>query len=409
MSSVIHKPKAPNSTDGNAALRLVPDDLELSVVIPCLNESETLAHCIRTAQKAIDENNISGEIVVADNGSTDGSVQIALDEGARVVNVEERGYGNALMAGIAQAHGRYVIMGDADASYDFAEIPKFIEKLREGCGLVQGCRLESGGGTVMPGAMPLLHRWIGNPFFSSLVQVMFKAPIHDVNCGLRGFSKTMYERLEQRCTGMEFAVEMVLKASLRKEKIGEVPITLHKDGRINASPHLRTFRDGWRTLRFFLISSPRWLFLYPGIGLVLLGLIAYIFALPNSTIGSVGFGVNTLVMANLAIICGFQVLLFSIFTKTFAITEGLLPSDRKFERLFRLFNLERGLIASGLSTVFGLALVGVAGYEWYSAGFGPLDTEHSLRLALPGMLFTALGVQSFFASFFLSILGMRRK
>ncbi|MCB0347076.1 MAG: glycosyltransferase family 2 protein [Bdellovibrionales bacterium] len=398
-----------SSTNGNTALRLVPEELELSVVIPCLNEAETLEHCIRVAQNAIEQHEIDGEVVVADNGSTDGSIQIAQDAGARVVRVPDRGYGNALMAGIAAARGRYVIMGDADASYDFAEIPNFIEKLRGGCDLVQGCRLESGGGTVNPGAMPLLHRWIGNPFFSSLVRIMFKAPIHDVNCGLRGFSKAMYERLEQRCTGMEFAVEMVLKASLRGEKIGEVPITLHKDGRVTGSPHLRTFRDGWRTLRFFLISSPRWLFLYPGVGLILVGLIAYLFGMPNSSIGSIGFGVNTLVMANLAIICGYQVLLFSVFTKTFAITEGLLPSDQKFERLFRLFNLERGLIASGISTLVGLLLVGFAVLEWVQSGFGPLNTEHSLRLALPGMLFTALGVQSFFASFFLSILGMRRK
>ena len=232
--------------------------------MPCLNEADTLAICIEKAQRAMREAGIEGEVIVADNGSTDGSQEIAQRLGARVVPVTEKGYGNALMGGIRAARGKFVIMGDADDSYDFLEIPKFVAKLRDGHDLVQGCRLPSGGGKVMPGAMPTLHRWWGNPMFSWLVQRMFRAPIHDVYCGLRGFTKQLYNRLDLRCTGMEFATEMIIKSSLFEVDIAEVPTTLHPDGRKAHAPHLRTFRDGWRTLRFFLMYSPRWLFLVPG-------------------------------------------------------------------------------------------------------------------------------------------------
>ncbi len=239
-------------------------DIELSVVMPCLNEADTLETCVLKAQRAMHENEINGEVIVADNGSTDGSQDIARRLGARVINVTQRGYGNTLMGGIGAARGRFVIMGDADDSYDFLQIPRFVLKLREGYELVQGCRLPSGGGTVLPGAMPLLHRWWGNPIFSLLVKRWFNAPINDVYCGLRGFTKDFYQDLNQRCSGMEFATEMIIKASLYKAKIAEVLITLHPDGRKSHAPHLKTFRDGWRTLRFFLMYSPRWLFLIPG-------------------------------------------------------------------------------------------------------------------------------------------------
>src|SRR5208282_2452815 len=227
-------------------------EIELSVVIPCLNEADTLADCVRTAQTAIRENRIAGEVIVADNGSNDGSVEIAVKLGARLVHVPAKGYGSALMGGIAAARGRFIIMGDADGSYDFTEIPRLVEKLRQGYDLVQGCRLSSGGGTIMPGAMPTLHRWIGNPIFSLIASNWFDSPIHDVYCGLRGFTKEHYARLGQKCTGMEFATEMIIKSSSLSAKIAEVPITLHPDGRKSHPPHLRTFRDGWRTLRFFL-------------------------------------------------------------------------------------------------------------------------------------------------------------
>ena len=233
------------------SLKRQTEAIEVSVVIPCLNEEDTLARCIEKARQACREHSIAGEIVVADNGSTDLSRAIAERHGARVVMIKEPGYGSALMGGIAAASGQFVIMGDADDSYDFLELPKIVEKLREGFDLVQGCRLPAGGGSIRPGAMPFLHRWIGNPFFSLLVRKWFRAPINDVYCGLRGFTKAMYERLDQRCTGMEFATEMIIKASLRDEKIAEVPITLHPDGRTSHALHLKTFRDGWRTFRYF--------------------------------------------------------------------------------------------------------------------------------------------------------------
>src|SRR6266496_3725057 len=280
--------------------------IEVSVVIPCLNEQDTLAHCIEKVRKAFREHNIAGEILVADNGSTDLSRTIAEHEGARVVTVKEPGYGSALMGGIAAANGRFIVIGDADDSYDFLELPKIVEKLREGFDLVQGCRLPAGGGSIQPGAMPFLHRWIGNPVFSFLARRWFRAPINDVYCGLRGFTKAMYERLDQRCTGMEFATEMIIKASLRGEKIAEVPITLYPDKRTSHAPHLKTWRDGWRTLRFFLMYSPRWLFLVPGMLVAALGLVGYALALPGVTIRGATLDAHTLLFASLAILVDWQ-------------------------------------------------------------------------------------------------------
>ena len=382
--------------------------LELTVLIPCLNEADTLGYCIDTARTAIDALGIAAEIIVADNGSTDGSVALAKQHGARVVPVEQKGYGHALMGGIAAARGKYIIMGDADASYDFAEIPRFLRKLREGNALVQGCRLETGGGTVLPGAMPVLHRWVGNPFFSMIARLCYKAPIHDVNCGLRGFTKELSKQLDQRCTGMEFAVEMVAKSALMRVPIAEVPITLHPDRRINRAPHLKTFRDGWRTLRFFLLYSPRWLFLYPGIGLILFGLIGYALGMPGTKIRGIGLDVHTLLLSTASILIGFQAILFSVSAKTFAITEGLLPDDPKFSRLFRYFTLERGLIVGAAGLLLGAALILWTLNEWRLVGFSALDYQRSMRIALPGVMFLTLGVQLVLGSFFLSILGMRR-
>ena len=383
--------------------------IEVSVVIPCLNEEDTLARCVEKARRALREHNIAGEIVVADNGSTDSSRAIAERQGTRVIMVTEPGYGSALMGGIAVATGRFVIIGDADDSYDFLEIPKIVEKLREGFDLVQGCRLPAGGGSVRRGAMPFLHRWVGNPFFSFLVRKWFHAPINDVYCGLRGFTKAMYERLDQRCTGMELATEMIIKASLHGEKIAEVPITLYPDRRTSHAPHLKTFRDGWRTFRYFLMCSPRRLFLVPGSAFIAFGLLGYLLALPGLRIGRSTFDAHTLLFASLAILCGYQWILFAIFAKTFAITEGLLPPDRQLERFFEFATLEKGLVVAALAMLVGGSLLLAAIGQWWLTGFGHLDYAHTMRFVVPGATLVALGFQTVFSSFFVSILGMRRK
>jgi glycosyltransferase involved in cell wall biosynthesis len=384
-------------------------EVEVSVVIPCLNEADTLEICITKAQWALCKHNITGEVIIADNGSTDGSPAIATRLGARVVHVNGPGYGNALMGGIAAARGRFIIMGDADDSYDFLEIPRFVEKLRIGFDLVQGCRLPSGGGAVQPGAMPFLHRWLGNPVLSGMTRKMFHAPIHDVYCGMRGFTTAFYNSLDQRCTGMEFAPEMIIKASLFGARIAEVPITLYPDGRKSHAPHLRTFRDGWRTLRFFLMYSPRWLFLIPGLLLIFLGLIGYAVAMPGMTFNGVTFDAHTLLFASLAILCGYQSSLFAIFSKTFAVSQGLIPEDRRLNRFFEVVNLERGLIISGVTLLFGIALLAAAVNQWRLTGFGHLDYAETMRLVVPGVTLTALGFQTMLSSFFVSILGLRRR
>lgn len=394
-------------------LRVSRSEIELSVVLPCLNEADTLAVCIEQARRGLSENNIEGEIIVADNGSTDGSIEIAENLGARVVHVKDKGYGNALMGGIEAARSQYVLMGDADASYDFLEIPNYVTKLDEGYDLVMGCRLPSGGGRVLPGAMPSLHRWWGNPMFSWMARLWFKSPLNDVHCGMRAFRKDFYEGIDQRCTGMEFATEMTIKASLYGYRIAEIPITLYPDGRKSRPPHLKTFRDGWRHLRLYLMYTPRWLFLLPGIALILLGLVGYSVALPNLTINLFGkpirFDVHTLLFASLFLLSGFQVLLFAFFTKIFAISAGLLPKDARMEKLFEHVNLERGLILSGGGLAVGLVLLGLAFNDWRLSGFGDLDYARTMRLVIPGATLTALSIQAIFSSFFASILGMKRK
>jgi glycosyltransferase involved in cell wall biosynthesis len=391
--------------------RLQPDEdfPEVSIVMPCLNEADTLATCISTAERALSEHHIAGEIVVADNGSTDGSQDIAAKLNARLVNVRERGYGSALMGGIDAARGKFIVMGDADASYDFSEIPKFVEKLRQGFDFVQGCRLEPGGGQIVAGAMPWLHRAWGNPMFSFLARWWFRSPLHDVYCGMRAFRKDTYYILDQRCTGMEFATEMIIKASLYKAKIAEVPITLHPDGRKHHAPHLRTFRDGWRTIRLFFICTPRWLFLVPGLLLIFFGMAGYAIAMPALTLKGVTFDAHTLLFASLAILCGYQSVVFAVFTKTFAISEGLLPEDPRMTRLFKLVTLERGLALAILVLIAGLALLVAALLAWRRVDFGPLDYAQTMRLVIPGATLTALGFQTILSSFFVSILGMRRR
>lgn len=382
--------------------------MEVTILMPCLNEADTLEVCIQKAWRGLKAAGADGEVLVADNSSTDASVQIAERCGARVVHVAEKGYGNALMAGIESAKGQFVIMGDADDSYDFQEIPCFMEKLRAGADLVQGCRLPAGGGFVKRGAMPFLHRWWGNPMFSLLARVWFGAPIHDVYCGLRGFRKDFQQALLQRCTGMEFATEMIIKASLRRSKIEEVPITLHPDGRKAHAPHLKTFRDGWRTLRFFLMCSPKWVFLLPGFLLVFFGLIATGLALPNITIGPATFDAHTLLFGSLASILGYQAIVFAIMTKAFAVSEGFMPQDAKLLGFFRMATLERGLILGGVSSLCGAVLLVATVWKWTQIGFGPLDYSQTLRWVIPGATLAALGFQTILFSFLISMMGINR-
>jgi glycosyltransferase involved in cell wall biosynthesis len=387
----------------------VTDAIELTIVMPCLNEAETLGPCIEKARLGIERSGVRGEIVVADNGSKDNSVLIAEKLGARVVHVKKKGYGNALRGGIQAASGKWIVMGDADESYDFSETGRFVKKFQEGFELVAGCRLPNGGGKVMPGAMPFSHRWLGNPLFSRMARHMFAAPIHDVYCGLRGFTRELYNRLDLQCEGMEFATEMIIKASLHGARIAEIPITLHPDGRKTNAPHLRTIRDGWRTLRFFLIFSPRWLFLAPGFILALLGLVGYGVALPGLQIAGVTFDAHTLLFSSLAILMGYQSILFAIFAKTFAISEGFLPKDPRVDRFFKIIYLERGVALGTVAFLAGLILLGAAVLQWKSVHFGRLDYATTMRWVIPGATLTALGFQTVLSSFFVSILGMKRR
>jgi len=383
------------------------ETIEVSVVMPCLNEAETLESCIRKAQRALLEANIAGEIIVADNGSSDGSIEIAQRLGAQVVKVQDKGYGNALMSGIAAARGKFIVMGDADDSYDFGHVPRFVEQLRRGSDLVMGNRFRGG---IEKGAMPPLHQYFGNPALTRLGRLFFRnRNVGDFYCGLRGFRKQAYERMGLRTTGMEFATEMVVKATLLKMRVAEVPTTLSPDGR-SRPPHLRTWLDGWRTLRFFLLYSPRWLFLYPGLGLMLLGTLLGAWLLPAPrTVAAVTFDVHTLLYSAVFVLLGFQAIIFAVFTKLFAISEGLHPPDPTLDKAFRYITLEVGLLAGAVLILAGLGVSIYAVGFWQSRHFGPLDYAQTLRLVIPASLFLTLGGQTVFASFFLSVLGLRRK
>lgn len=380
--------------------------LELTILMPCLNEAETLEVCIRKALGFLAQHQVQGEVLIADNGSTDGSQTIAERAGARVVPVKDKGYGNALLGGIAAAKGRYLIMGDADDSYDFVNLMPFVEKLREGYDLVMGNRFRGG---IQPGAMPPLHYYLGNPVLTGIGRLFFCPEIGDYHCGLRGFSKAAAEKMALRTTGMEFASEMVVKASLLGLRICEVPTTLKPDGR-SRPPHLRSWRDGWRHLRFMLMYSPRWLFLIPGATLMLVGMLACVWLLPGPrTIGNVTFDVHTLLYAGLAVLVGFQSVIFAVFTKTFAITTGLLPPDQRMEKLFRHITLETGLIVGVLLVLTGLCGTAYAVLGWQKTQFGPLVPADTLRTVIPSFILLALGCQTILASFFMSILGLQRR
>ncbi|HSW95579.1 MAG TPA: glycosyltransferase family 2 protein [Patescibacteria group bacterium] len=375
------------------------NELELTILMPCLNEAATVAACVDAAQQAVRDLGVPGEVVVADNGSTDGSRELAAAHGARVVPVAERGYGAALLAGIEAARGRYVVMGDADLSYDFAEAGRYLAKLREGYDLVMGNRFE---GAIEPGAMPSLHRYLGNPVLSGLGRLFFGSPVGDFHSGMRGFRRDAMTGLHLRTTGMEFASEMIVRASLAKLRIGEVPTTLRPDRR-GRPPHLRTWRDGWRHLRFLLLYSPRWLFLYPGAVLALVGLVASAVLLPTPR-------VHTLVYAAMLVVIGFQTIVFAAFTKIFAINEGLLPPDRRLDRVFRVVTLEVGLVLGVLMLAAGIAGSLYALAVWEQTAFGALDASSlAMRIVIVSSSAIALGVQVILSSFFFSILGLRRR
>src|SRR6266567_4490072 len=377
--------------------------VEISIVMPCLNEAETLAACIAGARVAIERGGYSAEIIVADNGSSDGSQLVARELSARVVDVPRKGYGSALIGGIDAAHGRFVVMGDSDASYDFGAIEPLLAKLREGYDLVVGNRFLGG---IEPGAMPWSHRWLGNPVLTRISNVFFHAPVGDTHCGLRAFTKDAYERMRVRATGMEFASEMVIKASLKGMRITEVPVVLRPDGR-SRPPHLRTWRDGWRHLRFMLLFSPRWLFLYPGLTLFVAGaVVGALLETGPKQIGPATFDIHTLLLAAFSCLIGYQLVVFAVFTKVFAIRMGFHPPNPTYASMFRYVQLETGLVVGALMFLIGVAGTVVAVLSWGAAGFGALDPRLTMREIIPASVLLTLGVQTIFASFFLSILGI---
>jgi hypothetical protein len=379
--------------------------LELSILMPCLNEAETVAICVQKAVSFLLLNGVDGEVIVADNGSTDGSQELAAAAGARVVNVPERGYGSALLGGIQAAMGRYVIMGDADDSYDLTALMPFLDRLRAGADLVMGNRFRGG---IAPGAMPALHRYVGNPLLSFVGRLFFRSKIGDFHCGLRGFKRESVRRLGLQASGMEFASELVVKATLTGQRIEEVPTTLGPDGR-SRPPHLRSWRDGWRHLRFLLLFSPRWLFFYPGLAALAVGLIVGAAIIPGPlAIGGVKLDVDTLAAASAMVVIGLQAVLFAIFTSVYASNEGFLPPNATVKRLVRVWTLERGLISGVALGLLGLS-GGIASLViWSGTAFGRLPYDSVLRFVLPSATALIMSCQLIFGTFFLSILGIRR-
>jgi len=379
---------------------------ELSIVMPCLNEAETLEVCIQKARGFMEQHGIDGEVIIADNGSTDGSQGLATKCGARVIDVPAKGYGSALLGGIRAARGQYIIMGDADDSYDFVNLMPFVEKLRAGYDLVMGNRFRGG---IMPNAMPPLHKYLGNPVLTFIGKLLFKSACGDFHCGLRGFRKDTAIELDLRTTGMEFASEMVVKMTLNKKQIAEVPTTLSKDGR-SRPPHLRSWHDGWRHLRFLLLYSPRWLFFYPGLVSMVLGLLIWAFLLPSAQlIQGVRLDVHTLLYGALLLTLGYQSTIFAVFTKVFAISEGLLPADPKLEKRLSEVSLEKGLICGGLALLLGIAGSILAVVNWELKGFGLLNPSETLRVVIPSVTAIALGFQTMLSSLFLGVLRLRRR
>jgi len=383
-------------------------EIKLTILMPCLNEAETLAACIRKAQASLLSLGVSGEVLIADNGSKDGSQGIAEKLGARVVAVPEKGYGQALRGGVAAARGHWIIMGDADDSYDFSSLGPLVEKLQAGQDLVMGCRMPWGGGTILPGAMPWKHRWIGNPVLSFIGRLFFRCPVTDFHCGLRGFRKEAYEKMDLKTTGMEFASEMVIKATLKGMKISEVPITLHPDGR-SRPPHLRSWRDGWRHLRFMMLFCPRWLFLIPGAALAALGgMLLLLLSFGPMFLGPVRLDINSMLVAAMMLLVGFQLLYSAVFLRIYGFTQGFLPDQPDLRQLLRKITLEKGVVAGLLVGATGFFLLLSAFGSWMKTGFGSLDPVASARQVVPAVTLLALGVQVVFGSFFLSSLGINR-
>jgi glycosyltransferase involved in cell wall biosynthesis len=378
--------------------------IEISIIMPCLNEAETLEICIRKATEYFERSGVRGEVIVGDNGSTDGSQGIALSAGARVVNVPLRGYGAALYGASLAARGKYIIMGDSDDSYDFSSLDPFVEKLREGYDLVMGNRFSGG---IKPGAMPWKNRYIGNPILSTIGTFLFHCPAGDFHCGLRGYSKDAFARMDLRTTGMEFASEMLIKATLYEMKIAEVPTTLSPDGR-SRPPHLRPYRDGWRHLRFMLLFSPNWLFLYPGLLLMVMGMVGTLLLLQSSihVLHRVELGLDSLLYFAFMMVSGFQSVLFAVLSRVYAVQECLYPAGRAYWNLFRHINLERGLILGFLLGLGGLSFAFYALFEWHNAGFGSMDIERVARIVIPSGLAITLGIETILFSFFLSTLGI---
>ena len=379
---------------------------ELSIVMPCLNEARTVGTCVQKALAYLEMYNVPGEVIVADNGSTDGSQAIAAGYGARVIAVAAKGYGNALRAGIEAARGRFVIMGDSDDSYDFLTLQPFLEKLRDGYDLVLGNRFRGG---IAPGAMPPLHRFFGNPFLTLIGRTLYRSPSRDFYCGLRGFRRDAVLSLELDAVGMEFALEMIVKATIRHLRITEVPTRLSPDGR-ERPPHLRSWRDGWRSLRLFLLLSPRAVFLYPGAAIFLFGLLATLVLFTGDVaVGRVGFAEHTMVMTAASINIGFEAMLFWAFAKVIAIQRGLLLPDPYFERLRRVMPLERGLALGAVLLLLGLTTFGIALAQWYDAGFGELGRGSVIRFVIVSSTTLVLGAQILYGSFFLYLLDHRSR
>jgi len=381
--------------------------LELTILMPCLNEAETLKSCIQKALKFLRRAKIRGEVLIADNGSTDGSVALARNLGARIVTIREKGYGHALRGGIAAAKGKYVIMGDSDDSYDFSRLDSFMQKLRQGNALVMGCRMPWGGGHILPGAMPWKHFWIGNPSLTFLGKLFFRSPINDFHCGLRGFSRAKIRALNLNTTGMEFASEMVIKATLMGLPVAEVPITLHPDGR-SRPPHLRSWRDGWRHLRFMLLLAPKWLFLVPGVVFVFLGLISQsIGILGPLKVGPPVFSVGTQILGMLAMLMGLLVCMQAIQARVFCEKENLLPPSKLLASLFRLFSLEKGLALSVVLGLISLIPLSLSLWDWIGSGFANVNMQVNLQRLILFCAFLGASVIIASGSFALSVLGLQ--
>jgi len=377
---------------------------ELTILMPCLDEAETLALCIGKARGFLDRTGISGEVVIADNESTDGSQAIAEGLGARVVPIPTRGYGAALIGGIEAAHGRYVIMGDSDDSYDFSELDHFVAKLREGFQLVMGNRFQGG---IKPGAMPPLHRYLGNPVLTSIGRMFFQSPSGDFHCGLRGFDRSAMLGLGLRASGMELASEMVVKATVHRLRIAEVPTTLSPDGR-SRPPHLKSWRDGWRHLRFLLLFNPRGLFFYPGAAMFLAGLLvtAWLLPAPRSVAGMT-FDIHTLLYASLLMVVGVQSMLFWVLAKIYGVREGIVPPDPGFTSVVARTHPEKTLIAAGLLLLLGIMLGAVALGSWQAEAFGSMNPDRTMRLVIPSATLILLGFQLAYGGFFASLLDIR--